>query len=71
MSTVGAYLEYRGDTQYHGGYHEYRGGIMSTVGGVQHRGGTQMTKDFFPTVLMISPTCIMKSPHGTEYPPSY
>ena len=33
MSTVGAYLEYRG------GYHDARGDIMSTVEGVQYRGG--------------------------------
>ena len=48
LSTVGD-VQYRGG--YHdtcGGYHEYRGG-----GGVQYRGDTRITKDFFPTVLMI------------------
>ena len=40
MSTVGGYLEYRGDVQYRGGYLEYRGGIMSTVGGyLEYHGG--------------------------------
>ena len=70
MSTVGGYLEYRGDTQ-------DRGDIMMHVGGVQYRGGTQIIKDFSPTVLntpmvlMIFPMCIMISAHSTEYPPRY
>ena len=39
MSTVGGYLEYRGDTQYHGGYHDARGGYHEYREGVQYRGG--------------------------------
>ena len=31
MSTVGSYLEYREDTQYHGGYHGACAGIISIV----------------------------------------
>ena len=48
-----------------GGYHDARGGV-------QYRGGTQITKDFFSTVLNTPgthdiPTCIMISiPHGTQ-----
>ena len=34
MSTVGGYLEYRGDVQYRGGYHEYRGGCSVPWGEV-------------------------------------
>ena len=67
MSTVGG-VQYRGDIMSTvGGYHEYRGGCSVPW-------GTQITKDFSPTVLntltvlMISPTCIMISPHGTEHP---
>ena len=72
MSTVGVILstvgdvQYRGDIKMHvGGYHEYRGRCSVPW-------GTQITKDFPPTVLtpstvlMISPTCIMISPHGTQ-----
>ena len=41
-----------GDNMIHvGEYHEYHGGV-------QYCGGTQITKDFFPTVLNI--------PHGTH-----
>ena len=33
MSTVGGYLEYRGDVQYRGGYHDTRGGYHEYRGG--------------------------------------
>ena len=33
MSTVGGYLEYRGDVQYRGGYHDARGGYHEYRGG--------------------------------------
>ena len=33
MSTVGGYLEYRGDVQYCGGYHDARGGYHEYRGG--------------------------------------
>ena len=53
------------------------GDIMSTVG-VFSTVGYSNDKRLFPprywtpsTVLMISPTCIMISPHGTEHPPRY
>ena len=39
MSTVGGYLEYRGDVQYRGGYHDKCGGYLKYHGGVQYRGG--------------------------------
>ena len=37
MSTVGGYLEYRGDVQYRGGYHDARGGYH------EYRGGCSVT----------------------------
>ena len=40
---------------------------MSTVEGVPYLKGTQITKDFSPTVLMISPHVHHDTPHGTEY----
>ena len=33
MSTVGGYVEYRGDVQYRGGYHDARGGYHEYRGG--------------------------------------
>ena len=72
---LGGYLEYCGGEGcsvlwgYHPLYIEYCGGHHEYRGGAQYRGGTQITKDFLPTVLMISPMCIM-IPHGTEYPHS-
>ena len=68
FSNVGGYhpLEF----EYRGGYHEYREGCSVPW-------GTQITNNFPPTVLMISP-CIMISPtvlsipHGTQdNPPRY
>ena len=45
-----------------GGYHplyiEYRVRYREYRGGVQYCGGTQITKDFPPTVLKITPTVL-------------
>ena len=61
-----------------GGYHDICGGISWVPWGVFSTVGYSNNKRFFPprywtpsTVLMISPTCIMISPHGTEHPPQY
>ena len=42
------------------------GDVMSTIEGVQYRGDTQITKDFSPTVLMISPHVHHDIPHGAQ-----
>ena len=61
----GNILGIMGGVQYHGGYNMIHvGGYHEYHGGVQNCGGTQITKDFPPTVLMISP-------HNTEYPSQY
>ena len=39
MSTVGAYLDYRGGVQYCGDIMSTMGVILSTVGDTQYRGG--------------------------------
>ena len=55
-----------------GGYHDTCGGISWVLWGCSVPWGTQITKDFPPTVLMISPTCITLSamvlniPHSTQ-----
>ena len=70
MSTVGGYHEYRVEyLEYCGGYLEYRGGsgsvpwqdIMINVGDI-----LSTTEVFSTVVLMISPTVLMISPHGTH-----
>ena len=48
-------------------------GISGVLWGVQHHGSIQITKDFPPMVLMISPTvlnphAIHDIPHSTEHP---
>ena len=61
----GGYLEYRGATQYRGGFNDARGGYHEYRGGVQNLGGINLLLFEYPTVLntptvlMISPTCIM------------
>ena len=56
MSTVGGYLEYRGDVQYRGGYHDAHGGYH------EYRGGCSVPwGEIF---------CYL-STHGTEHPPWY
>ena len=60
LSTVGAYLEYRGGyNDARGGYHEYREGYYDTCGGyheyrgvVQYRGGYSNNKRFPPPLQM-------------------
>ena len=59
MSTVGGYLEYRGDIMMH------VGDIMSTVEGVQYHGGNLLLFEY-PTILMISPHIYHDVPHGTQ-----
>ena len=82
MMHVGDIMSTVGGVQYRGGYHplkfEYRGGYHDTCGGYhEYRGGcsvpwgTQITKDFPPTVLMISPHAHHDIPHGNEHPPWY
>ena len=39
MSTMGSYLEFRGDVQYRGGYHDACGGYYEYRGGVQYSWG--------------------------------
>ena len=39
LSTMGAYLEYRGVFSTVGGYHDACGGYHEYCGGVQYRGG--------------------------------
>ena len=71
MSTVGDILNTVGDTQYRGGCHDAMEDIMSTMGVFSivkdtiffhfiYPHGTQHVEVLnTPTVLMISPTCIM------------
>ena len=54
MSTVGGYLEYRGDAQYRGGYHDARGGYH------EYRGGC--------SVPWGEKSFVISVPHGTEHP---
>ena len=61
-----------GDVQYHGdimmhveGYHEYRGGYLVPWGEIFCYFKYPMALNT-PMVLMISPTCIMISPHSTQ-----
>ena len=65
MSTVGGYLEYRGDTMMHmGGYHEYRGGCSVPW-------GKNLLLFEYPMVLN-TPTVLMISPHMYhDIPPRY
>ena len=66
FSTVGDIMMHVGDIMMH------VGDIMSTMEGVQYRGGKSLLLFEYPmvlntpTVLTISPTCIMISPHGTQ-----
>ena len=61
MINVGDILSNVGDTQYRGGYHDAPGDFMSTVG-LFNTVGENLLLFEYPTVLIISPTCIMIPP---------
>ena len=67
MMHVGDILSTVGDVQYHGDIMMHVGDIMSTMGVFSTVGENLLLFEYphgteHPTVLMISPTCIMTSP---------
>ena len=66
MSTMGVILSTVGDTQYRGGIMMHMGDIMSTVGEKYFVFEYPMVLNT-PTVLMVSPICIMISAPPPRY----
>ena len=72
ISTMGIILSTVGDVQYCGGYHDACGGNHEYYGGCSVPWRENLLLFEYPMVLntpivlMISPTCIMISPYGTQ-----